>query len=157
MQIIPLTQGKVARVDDVDFAWAMQWKWHAKRERLKDSDLWYAVRTQYSPRKHTVTMHRGIAERAGLPASRYYDHQDRDGLNNQRENIRPCTPTQNMANRRKFPGKTSSLKGVCWDRGWRARIRVNGKLFNLGRFTNEQSAAAAYQIAAQKHFGEFAA
>jgi hypothetical protein len=158
MQKIPLTQGKVALVDDADFEWAMQWKWFAQKGRGKDGYPWYAVRNG-KPQPQRVHMHREIAIRAGLPFSRYYDHEDGEGLNNQRENIRPCTQSQNLANSRKRTLATSRFKGVFWHRQhrkWYTQIKVAGKILFLGLFRNEEAAAAAYQTAAQKHFGEFA-
>jgi hypothetical protein len=54
---------------------------------------------------------------------------------------------------------TSRFKGVCKrnDNGrFRARIRVRGKLINLGTFVKEEDAARRYDEAAKLYFGEFA-
>jgi hypothetical protein len=87
------------------------------------------------------------------------DHIDGNGLNNQRTNLRPVTEAQNSANRKKTGGRTSTFKGVNWQKHaqkWRAEIRVGGKNFHLGYFVNEQDAAKAYNAAALQHYGEFA-
>lgn len=94
------------------------------------------------------------------------DHRDQDKLNNCKSNLRPATQSQNQANvgKRKKKRLTSRFKGVGLHRhphypayrGWRARIRVNQKLINLGTYRNEIDAARAYDAAARKHFGTFA-
>lgn len=161
MKIIPLSQGKVTLVDDIDYDWAMQWKWTAQRAPAKSGNLWYAVRCAPWRNGHRrgVKLHREIAVRAGLPKARQFDHADRDGLNNQRANIRPCSHAQNRANARKTPGLSSKFKGVSWDanaRKWRAGMKALGKSFNLGGYATEEQAHRAYERAARKHFGEFA-
>lgn len=82
-----------------------------------------------------------------------------------RQNLRVATKQQNGANRGKFAGTfTSQYKGVTNREKhladptapWLARIRVNGKLIQIGRFVSEHEAALAYDAAAIQHFGEFA-
>ena len=48
---------------------------------------------------------------------------------------------------------SSKYVGVCWDKWnkrWKASIKINGKLNNLGSFRGELDAAKAYQIALAK-------
>jgi hypothetical protein len=88
------------------------------------------------------------------------DHQDGNGLNNQKYNLRICTTAQNGANQRTQSRKKSSrFKGVNWDKDrqkWYAHIKVNQVLKNLGRFSSEIEAAKAYNKAAIIAFGKFA-
>jgi hypothetical protein len=84
------------------------------------------------------------------------DHRNRNGCDNRRSNLRPCTLQQNMANRRRFK-HSSGFKGVVrrGDR-WLARITVDSKNVYLGTHSSEETAARAYDNAARQHFGEFA-
>lgn len=158
MKEIPLTQGKVALVDDADYEWAAQFKWQATVCRREPGDIWYATRGVWKNRRVvTLRLHREIAKRAGLPASPRYDHRDGNGLNNQRANIRPCTSSQNMANSNKQPNTQSRFKGVYLESGrWRSVIGLGGKRVSLGYFDDQKSAALAYDSAARENFGEFA-
>lgn len=144
---IQLTQGKVSLVDDNMFDFLNQWKWAASRNKKS----WYAQREDHGK---TVLMHRLI-----MNASEDVDidHRDRDGLNNQRHNLRECTVTQNNRNR-SMPNSTG-YKGVTWDEGhkkFKASIKVNGRSINLGRFTDPLQAALAYDRAADQYHGDFA-
>jgi hypothetical protein len=87
------------------------------------------------------------------------DHHDGDGLNNQQNNLRAATQSQNNQNARKQVNKTSRFKGVSWYKKyqkWNARIQISRHLRHLGYFMFEGDAAQAYDNAARRIFGEFA-
>jgi len=84
------------------------------------------------------------------------DHLDGDITNNNIENLRECTATQNVANQVSCRG-SSKFKGVYkYPYGWRAGIGIKGKSIHLGCFLTEKGAAAAYNKAATGLWGEFA-
>ena len=145
MTEIKLTQGKVALVDDEDFEYLNQWKWHAHKEY----QTYYALRQSYSEfGKRTIQrMHHVVL---GKPTSGLEcDHRDGNGLNNQRDNLRIVTKRQNAQNR--HHPKSSQYPGVCKYRNqWIVRIRVNGGRKFLGGFNDEIAAFNAYRNAVEK-------
>ncbi len=145
---IPLTQGKVALVDERDFEWLSQWNWYAHWK--KTDKTFYARR---SSQAGTVQMHRVILN---CDSSEETDHRNHDGLDNRRNNLRKCSSSKNAMNRRIGSRNTSGFKGVYWQKGWRARIDINGYLKHLGRFPSAKLAAHAYDAAARRYFGQFA-
>ena len=155
MKEIPLTQGKVAIVDDEDYEELVQYKWYAHKNRR----CWYARRStrMAAGKQGAVLMHRQVMRAA---PRRQVDHRDGDGLHNWRTNLRYCTNGENQSNLHyKKEGCTSRYKGVSWYRRsgkWVAGIRVSGKGVNLGYFEEEEDAARAYNAAAVELFGEFA-
>lgn len=158
MRLIPLTQGKFAKVDDADFDWLNQWKWFA--QRVRNTNKFYACRAttrDANGRQKRIYMHREVLKLSGTLK---VDHEDRDTLNNQRNNLRPATNSQNQQNREKKLGAASRFVGVTTGvvrcPKWRAHIRVNRKLIHLGYFSTELEAAKARDIAAEKYFGQFA-
>jgi len=149
MKTIKLTQNQVALVSDEDYEHLNQWRWYA----MKVGDVFYAVRSKReSGKRKTIYMHKIICP------GKEIDHKNGDTLNNTRENLRSCTHSQNLQNRRKY-GSSSQYKGVSWDKKakkWAARIMINQKYIHLGYFTNEEKAAKAYDTAAREIFGDFA-
>ena len=146
MKTIPLTQGKVAIVDDADYERVIHHKW------CYDSGG-YATASVSGKQQR---MHRFI-----LNAKRgeHVDHVNLDGLDNQRSNIRICNNSQNHANTRLRSDNTTGYKGVSFikrDNIFQAKIEVNGHHVNLGSFADPKEAAKKYNEAAVKHFGEFA-
>lgn len=154
---IPLTQGKYAIVDSDDYYHLAKYKWHAAR---RDGRFYAirAVRTGNGKKRH-IPMHRQVLKVAeGL----LIDHINRNGLDNRRANLRPATPAQNVLNRTKFKKRTygSKYKGVTYNRTkdlYQAQIQLNRKYIFLGFFQDEVRAAKAYDLAAKKYHGDFAA
>lgn len=153
MREIQLTQGQVALVDDEDFDTLNSFKWCAQ----KNGNNFYAIRGIRVGRKtQTIHMHRLIK---GAPIGFEIDHKDGNGLNNQRNNLRVCTRSENQMNKRKQEGLSSIYKGVSFHKRegkWRAVIMINGKAINLGDFASEIEAAKAYDAKAIALFCEFA-
>jgi len=154
MKEIKLTQGKVALVDDEDYEYLNQWKWIANKSYTRE--VHYVVRNKKIDGKwKQVRMHRLIMY---APKGMHVDHKDRNGLNNQRSNLRICSNIQNCYNRGANKGGSSKYKGVCFcntHRRWRARLMINGNAKMLGYFKTELEAGIIINIAARKYHGEF--
>ncbi len=142
------------KVSDADYGWltAFKWRVHAGG-RMKRM---YAIRTKPGSGNIKILMHREIMGDEGP----FIDHIDHDGLNNQRENLRVVTKSENLRNQRKqFRNTSSRFKGVyfCKQTGrWAAGIKAGARKLRLGRFPTELDAARAYDAAAKEHFGEHA-
>lgn len=100
-----------------------------------------------------------LATGAWLPGK--IDHRDRDRGHNAFANLRLATRSQNRANSSVSRRNKSGFKGVSItkskSRPYWATIYVRGAPISLGYFSTPEAAASAYQAAARKHFGEFAA
>lgn len=155
MKEIPLTQGRVALVDDADYEWLNQWKWYA----VKYPNNFYAVSSAInikSQKYKRIRMHRLILN---TPKNMDTDHANHNGLDNQRHNIRICTTKQNTRNRLPRRKCSSLYKGVSWNKKvekWIVFIANNRKNENLGCFDDEIKAAIAYDAKAKELFGKFA-
>ena len=153
MKQISLTKGKIVLVDDEDFDYLNQFKWHVVQCKSK----FYAARKVNSK---NITMHRFMTN---AKKGQIVDHKDRDGLNNQRFNLRFCTKRQNSFN--SAPSGYRRYKGVSlikakpkrykYDR-WVARIKTSKKAKSLGVYKTPEEAALAYNKAAKEHYGKFA-
>ena len=124
---IPLTQGKVALVDDEDYEWLNQYNWQASNEKGR----FYVKKGNYlgvingKQRSTSVRMHRLIMN---APENMVVDHINGNGLDNRKENLRIVSNRQNLQNL--HIKKTSKYPGVSWQKTrnkWISLIRVNGK------------------------------
>lgn len=139
-------------VDDSDFESLNQFKWYAHRDSRAPNNF-YAQRNVWLPNGKQGT----IKMDAVLMGAKDVDHADGNGLNNQRDNLRCASRSQQAANRKLRTDNTSGFRGVRWAKGrWRAVIGFETKIFHLGYFSDPVAAAHAYDRAAKKYFGEFA-
>jgi|WetSurSiteA1Bulk_404760.scaffolds.fasta_scaffold56312_2 hypothetical protein len=142
----------VALVDDDDYKYLSQKRWCVNNLR---GNL-YALRNEkINGKQITILMHRLIMN---PPVGLEVDHIDRNGLNNQKSNLRICTHMENVRNS-PSQGKTSIYLGVSYDsknKKYIAGIKVDYKQIYLGAFDTEEEAAIIRDIASLKYFGEFA-
>lgn len=150
MKKIKLTQNKYALVDDEDFDRLNQYRWQAEL----NGHVWYAKRRDNKNNKN-IKMHRVIMK---TPDGVKTDHMDRNGLNNQKSNLRICTDSENAWNRKKRIDNISGFKGVSYHRKtnkWQARIMINGTDFYLGLFTTKLKAYEKYCKVSVKYHGKY--
>ena len=102
--------------------------------------------------KKCVRMHHIIV-------GKYYDHHDRNSLNNRRYNLIEATTQENNRNASKRHDNKSGYSGVFWHKKqqkWHAYIRKNGKRIHLGSFILKEDAIIARLKAEKEYYGEFA-
>ena len=133
--IVELTRGLRAAIDECDYDLVAGLRWRSHHVE----NCWYAIATVRNPEgaRVSLSMHRMLLG-LGRGDVRLVDHEDGNGLNNRRHNIRIATVSQNAQNKRKHKPKSSQYKGVVCDRRsslnkrWKATIFVNGKHVRLG-------------------------
>lgn len=115
-------------------AWQTQKHGHVYR-RYRDGS---AIRVEY--------LHRRLLN---PPSDKVVDHIDGDGFNNRRSNLRICTHAENAANRGPEHRSSTGFVGVekLKRGGFKARMRVEGRLVHLGVFSTAEEASAAYREA----------
>lgn len=155
MKTIPLTQGKVAIVDDEDFVRLNQWKWHCTSKGYAARKITVGIGQQ-----SIIYMHRVIMN---APANVEVDHRNEGSVNNRcdnrKMNLRLASASQNKHNRKKYRNNTSGYKGVTFhkrDRRFHAQIEANGKHIFIGSFPTAKEAADKYDTVAKELHGKFA-
>lgn len=151
MKYIKLTNGYSAMVDDDDYEKLSVYTWRG----FKSFKNIYAVTTQkVNGRLTSILMHRLILN---AEKGKMIDHKDNYGLNNQKNNLRFCTNSENQKNKR--ASGVSKYLGVSWHKRtkkWLAHICIDKKQKHLGLFVEEKEAAICYNKYAIEHHKEFA-
>ena len=143
--IVPLPQGRFAKIDREDVATASQRSWHISPKGY--AQCWIDNRR--------VLLHRLILS---PPKGVQVDHTNGDRLDNRRSNIRLCTHKQNMQNQKMHKTNTSGFIGVfrATKSTYHAQLRIDGKPRHLGSFLCPIEAAIFRDVAALEIRGEFA-
>ncbi len=144
MKQVILVDGSYSQVDDEFYEEAIKHKWYCSNNGLTK----YAhCKSKINGKWKSYYLHQLIMDTIGTKLK--IDHKDRNGLNNQKQNLRICSHSDNMKNRIKHRG-TSKYTGVNLHLygKWLARININGKQKHIGTFKNEIDAAKAYNKAA---------
>lgn len=156
---IPLLGGYITVIDAVDAELIPGPKWKASP---KQNQVYvYRIQKPYVNKRGTsVYLHSAIMSRIlGRPLveTEKVDHIDRNALNNRRNNLRLATTQQNARNQSISASNKTGYKGVMIIDGWiKAKITVNYRTVDLGRFATIEDAAIAYNHAAVERFGEYA-
>jgi len=154
-------QGRFVLVDDEDFKWLSQYKWHYQYYRtINNGDEYgYATRGKYDYEKKKnkmIKMHREILN---APDNFQVDHKNGNPLDNRRVNLRLCHADGNAKNVRIRKDNTSGYKGVVWHKQhkkWYAQISINGRSRFIGLFRDKLEAVKAYNNKAEQCYGEYA-
>lgn len=151
------TRSMYAMVDDNDFERLNMHKWRLHPQGYACTSIWLK-----GTGKGTVAvMHRMVlVPQDGMDI----DHKDQNKINNQRQNLRIVTRSQNMSNVRKIKDDTahSQYKGVSrlkrfnLKKQWLAYIRLDYKTYYFGYYEDEREAAHVYNQVAEQLFGEYA-
>lgn len=155
--------GHVIKFDVEDWRFFFEHRWQIFTSGTKNNKTHYAVSHvrrgpwfNGSRKPVKIRLHRLIM---CAPGGVFVDHVNNNGLDNRKENLRPCTIQQNARNSRAASG-SSRFKGVSWNKQykmWSVQIKVaTQKRLYVGRFHSEIEAAEAYDRMALKHFSDFA-
>lgn len=150
--IIVLTKGKTTLVDAADLPILTPYKWCF----VAGGYAFTSIR-QIDGTRSKLYLHRLLL---GLTDSTVHaDHENGNGLDNRRANLRRASPEQNNQNQRLSSRNSSGYKGVSLfrrDGSYRASITAKGKRKHLGYYSDPEAAARAYDRAAIEMHGEYA-
>lgn len=152
---VPLTQGKVALIDEEDAERVLAFKWCAEFSGENSvSSRWYA--RHFFKNGQNIRLHRFVVNAS--PGT-MVDHKNGDGLDCRRSNLRQCVKANNSQNCVLRVNNTSGFKGVTFDKRrnhWYARIKVDGKEIHFRSTNTAEESALIYDEAARIYYGEFA-
>ena len=149
MKEIPLTQGKVALVDDEDFERVSQYKWYYNN----GGALRHVTKNGADTVESMSCFLYGFNSKTACPK-----YNDGNTLNFTKNNVVLLTASYRTQgqNYKKTKNCTSCFVGVSWyktRKKWVVQILNKGKCYKLGYFDKELEAAAAYNKKAIELYG----
>ncbi len=139
--------------DDEDHELISKYKWHIVHIGYSRNNI-YATTTIYNPKpgeSSKLYMHILVRGKKNI------DHKDRNGLNNQKKNLRDAL-NKNTCNIAPRSNNTSGYKGVSETKNGYYKVSITSvgiKMYG-GTFRNKKDAAKKYNKMAKEHHGEFA-
>lgn len=153
MKRMALNRGRFTIVDNEDFEELSRYKWNSWY--IEKEDRFSYVTACINGK--SIYLHRFLTNAA---SGQIVDHINGDMFDNRRCNLRVCTYAENSRNKIKSAPTQSKYKGLCKGKNrkkWQVQIYVDGKKKTVGNFIDEIEAAKAYDAAARKYYGIFAA
>lgn len=153
--LIVLPGGNAVVFDAADRPLLSGWTWNEASTANRERGYALGVR-RVNGRHIRVSMSRLLL---GVHDDRVVDHINGDTLDNRRCNLRVCSRTENMRNRKRPKNNTSGFKGVTSKKTpgvFEVQIQVGRRVIRVGAFRSAIVAAVAYDQAAIQHHGEFA-
>lgn len=139
-----------AIIDTEDIVICKKFRWY------KNNKHGYVVAN--GENNKTIYLHRVIMEKDYLDGMEV-DHINNNKLDNRKNNLRICTKTQNIWNRRRLKNNTSGTTGVSFSKKmnkWMSYIRENNKRVHLGYYKNKEDAIEIRKLKEIELYGEFA-
>lgn len=138
-------------VDDEDYDMLMQYNWYPA-VNSKNNTVYVDSRIKNTH----IRIHRFIMLLYGHDIeNKLIDHQDQNGLNNQKENLRICNHMKNAQNGKKHKDGLCVYKGISLAKNAK-KYRAKITNIHIGYFDTEKEAALAYNKKAIELFGEYA-
>ena len=152
------------KLDDEDYEWAKEHKWHVRRDETCKREKYYVRRARKKsdgPGSTLIHLHREIAK---TPKGMATDHINGDPLDNRRENLRIVTREENVQNNQGRENASSKFIGVYKagksykSNPWRTEVRIKDvsipcgyKKVSGGYYPTEEEAAYARDLVALKY------
>ena len=140
------------KIDKEDVDKCKKLHWRLSRFKTKSDTGFYCVSGDTGK---VTLLHRYIMD---TPDNMCVDHINGKTTDNRKANLRNCTKADNNKNLKLGYRNTSGHKGVYYNKKvkkWLAAIGVDGKLINLGFFTEKEDAIKVREESEIKYFGRF--
>jgi hypothetical protein len=125
-KLIYLSNGRVSNVNELDFLYLLNMiPWHLHHNKHAVACYAYKWVQEKDGRRYRIYMHHEVIKRMGLtvPSGCVIDHEDLDGLNNDRFNLRVVDWTQSQLNKGINKNNKTGVTGVNYRNDGNSRTK----------------------------------